>query len=117
VLTSPICTSTITSDYSISQAVDQGTLAVFPQLDGTQMIYIDVGTTYMGPFTITGVGDCGPDSMETDGVGFGNFFAYGTASGSTFSGSNDDAAPSDITLPNGQNARYHLAWSLRLVQR
>jgi hypothetical protein len=117
VLTSPICTSTITSDYSISQAVDQGTLAVFPQLDGTQMIYIDVGTTYMGPFTITGVGDCGPDSMETDGVGFGNFFAYGTASGSTFTGSNDDAAPSDVSLPNGQPAKYHLAWSLRLVQR
>jgi len=55
--------------------------------------------------------------MDPDGIGFGNFFAYGTASGSTFSGSNDDAAPSDITLPNGQNAKYHLAWSLRLVQR
>ena len=118
VLTSPQCTSTITSDFSISQAVDQGTLAVLPQMNGTYMLYIDVGTTYTGPFTITGSGStCGPDSTDPDGIGFGNFFAYGTASGSTFSGSNDDAAPSDITLPNGQNARYHLAWSLRLVQR
>ena len=118
VLTSPDCMSTITSDYSISQAHDQGTLAVFPQPDGTQMIYIDVGATYMGPFTITGSGSsCGPDSMETSGIGFGNFFGYGSASGSTFSGSTDDAAPSDLQLPNGQAAKYHLSWTMRLVQR
>ncbi|HEY7370684.1 MAG TPA: hypothetical protein VIF57_00805 [Polyangia bacterium] len=118
VLTSPQCTSTITSDYSIAQTADQGTLAVLPQGGGTYMLYIDVGGTYMGPFTIMGSGSsCSPDSMETSGVGFGNFFAYGTASGSTFSGSEDDAAPTDVTLPNGETAKYRLSWSLRLVQR
>src|SRR5262249_40421475 len=118
VLTIPDCTSTAKGDYTISQAVDQGTLAVLPQGNGTYMLYIDVGATYMGPFTITGSGSvCSPDSMETSGVGFGNFFAYGTPSGSTFTGSNPDAAPTDVELPDHTYARYNLAWSLRLVQR
>jgi hypothetical protein len=117
VLTDSQCTSTIKSDYSISKSVDQGALLVAPQGGGAFMLYIDVGMTYEGPFTITGVGDCGPDSMETSGVGFGNFFGSGSASGSTFSGSTDDAAPSDLTFPNGEPAKYHLAWSLHLVQR
>ena len=117
VISSPQCTSTLKSDFSISKAVDRGTLAVLPQGNGTHMIYIDVGMTYEGPFTITGTGDCGPDSTDMSAIGFGNFFGYGTASGSTFSGSSDDGAPSDITFPNGEPAKYHLAWTMRLVQR
>jgi hypothetical protein len=117
VISSPQCTSTLKSDFSISKAVDRGTLAVLPQGNGTHMIYIDVGMTYEGPFTVTGTGDCGPDSTDMSGIGFGNFFGYGTASGSTFSGSTDDAAPSDLTFPNGEPAKYRLAWSMRLVQR
>jgi len=117
VLTSPQCTSTIKSDYSISKGVDMGTLEVLPQMNGMYVLYVDVGVTYMGPFTITGVGDCGPDTMEPDGVGFGNFSATGTASGSTFTGSTDDAGPGDVGFPNGQNSKYHMSWTMRLVQR
>jgi hypothetical protein len=55
--------------------------------------------------------------MEATIVNFGSYNATGPASGSTFSGSNNDSGGVDVSLPDGTFAKFRLAWSLRLIQR
>ena len=81
------------------------------------MVYIDVGTTYMSTFTVMeSAAKCGDNTMDMAGMGCGNFFGTGTGAGSDFTGSTEDAAPSDVTLPNGEAVKYHMSWSLHLIQ-
>jgi hypothetical protein len=39
------------------------------------------------------------------------------ASGSTFSGTDPDAAPMYLFFADGSHARFNLTWNLRLVRR
>jgi hypothetical protein len=115
------CTLTNTETAAASGSLSgDGTLSVLGNGQGSLQIaaYLDDQGHYVGMSSLEASGDQGCEGAEPSPLTLtiGTFVADGEPSTSTFSGSADQDQPS-LFLPNGDYAKFHFSWSLRLVRR
>lgn len=115
------CTGTITTDVSASNNVSMGMLSVVPMGRGMVSLYVDFGVAVYGMGTTTDDEGCGSGTTQVTPVmpdiSPSTFVEMKAASGSTFSGTDPDAAPMYLVFADGTHARFNLTWDLRLVRR
>lgn len=120
--TYPMCTLTITTQESVSaELADEGVVNILPHGDGTfeLNVWLQGKDSLTGTVTGEPAGDqCGDGYTSMTGADFGTLVGMGTASRSTFSGSNADAfMGGGLELPDQSFAKFTLSWNLRLVRQ
>jgi hypothetical protein len=115
------CTMTDTTDATGSHDVVMGSLLMYPMSGGTVALQIDLGTNISVMGTETMMSDCGPVDTPVAPAIVGltpeYFGETGSLSGSTFSGTDPDAAPMSWWLSDTEHVRYNVTWDMRLVHQ